>query len=79
MHHSLKIRKREELVFASHTLQAYECSKTFQFLWANDLKMTEYITQTYDYTERNYGITELEALGVVWEVKHFRQYLYGHK
>ena len=29
--------------------------------------------------ERNYGITELEALGVVWAVKHFRQYLYGHR
>ena len=25
------------------------------------------------------GITELEALAVVWAVKHFCQYLYGHK
>ena len=24
-------------------------------------------------------ITELEALAVVWAVKHFHQYLYGHK
>ena len=23
--------------------------------------------------------TELEALGVVWAVKHFRHYLYGHR
>ena len=28
--------------------------------------------------ERNYGITELEGLGVVWAVKHFRPYPYGH-
>jgi hypothetical protein len=28
--------------------------------------------------ERNYGITELEGLGVVWAVKHFLPYLYGH-
>lgn len=28
--------------------------------------------------EQNYGITELEALGVVWAVKHFRPYIYGH-
>ena len=27
--------------------------------------------------EKNYGVTELEALGVVWAVKHFKHYLYG--
>lgn len=27
--------------------------------------------------ERRYGISELEALGVVWAVRHFRHYLYG--
>ena len=27
--------------------------------------------------ERNYGVMELEVLGVVWAVKHFRHYLYG--
>ena len=32
-----------------------------------------------DYASRSCGITELEALGVVWGAKHFRAYLYGHK
>ena len=30
-------------------------------------------------TERNYAITDLETLGVVWTVTHFRTYLYGQK
>ena len=29
-------------------------------------------------SERNYGITDLETLAVVWAVTHFRCYLYGH-
>ena len=28
--------------------------------------------------EKNYAITELETLAVVWAVAHFHQYLYGH-
>ena len=28
--------------------------------------------------ERNYGITDLETLGVVWAISHFHYYLYGH-
>ena len=30
-------------------------------------------------SKKNYGVTELEALGVVWAVKHFQSYLICHK
>ena len=37
-----------------------------------------YASRTLQPHECNYGSTELEALGIVWAVCHFHQYLYGH-
>ena len=37
-----------------------------------------YVSRSLQKHECSYGITELEGLGVVWAVKHFRPYLYGH-
>ena len=37
-----------------------------------------YASRTLQQHEKNYGSTELEGLGVVWAVKHFHPYLYGH-
>ena len=42
------------------------------------IRPVAYASRTLQPHERNYGATELEGLGVVWTVKHFRPYLYGH-
>ena len=37
-----------------------------------------FASRTLQTHKGNYGVSELEALAVVWAVKHFQVYLYGH-
>ena len=38
-----------------------------------------YASHSLNVHEKNYGITELETLGLVWATRLFRPYLLGHK
>ena len=37
-----------------------------------------YASRSLDASEKNYGISELETLGLVWAARHFRPYILGH-
>ena len=41
----------------------------------NTVRPIAFASRTLQPPEKNYGVFELERLGVVWAVKHFRHYL----
>ena len=43
------------------------------------VRLVAYASRSLQAHEKNYGITELEGLGFVWAVKHFRSCLYGQQ
>ena len=45
---------------------------------SGDVAPIVYASRTLQSYEKNYGISELEALIVVWATKHFCTYLHGH-
>ena len=44
-----------------------------------ELHLLAYASHSLSKLEKNYPVTDLEMLAVVWGVTHFRCYLYGHQ
>jgi hypothetical protein len=45
----------------------------------NQKHIIAYVSRTLNPTEKNYAITELECLAIIWAIKYFKHYLYESK
>ncbi len=54
------------------------CSEAFQNLKEGQVHPIAYASRSLDKHKRNYGISELETLGLVWAVRYLRPYILGH-
>jgi len=65
-------------VFPEGVCAQDRCLRTSQDQKSGHVASIAFASKTLQKLERAYGVTELEALGVEWAVKHFHPYLYGH-
>ena len=69
-----------DIPFSLHTDASKEgLGAVLEQEYAGQSHPVAYASYTLSKSETNYGTTELEALGVVWALRHFRTYLLGHK
>ena len=51
----------------------------FQLQDDSKLHPLAYASRSLSSSEKNYALTELKTLAVVWAIAHFRYHLYGHR
>ena len=70
-----------EYEFALETDASYVCLGAVLSQLQDDGKLHPivYASRSLDPYEKNYGVTELEALAIMWALRYFHAYLLGHR